>query len=96
MNITTSPKIWAHRNFLTVVHQANEIIEGEQVPNRGTCGLLGIGRYGHAWLCTASNGCGLGFAAISFHFRRYNRPASAAARVSAVMRRPVATSIPGA
>jgi hypothetical protein len=29
MNITTSPKIWAHSNFLTVVHQANEIIERE-------------------------------------------------------------------
>lgn len=29
MNITTSPKIWAHRNLLTVVHQANEIIERE-------------------------------------------------------------------
>lgn len=29
MNITTSPKIWSHRNFLTVVHQANEIIEHE-------------------------------------------------------------------
>jgi hypothetical protein len=32
MNITTSPKIWAHRNFLTVVHQANEIIEREAGP----------------------------------------------------------------
>jgi hypothetical protein len=29
MNITTSPKIWAHRDFLTLVHQANEIIERE-------------------------------------------------------------------
>ena len=29
MIITTSSKIWAHRNFLTVVHQANEIIERE-------------------------------------------------------------------
>jgi len=33
MNITTSTKIWAHRNFLTVVHQANEIIEGRPDPN---------------------------------------------------------------
>jgi len=32
MNITTSPKIWAHRNFLTVVHQANEMIEWEAGP----------------------------------------------------------------
>jgi hypothetical protein len=32
MNITTSPKIWAHRNLLTVVHQANEIIEREAGP----------------------------------------------------------------
>lgn len=32
MNITTSPKIWAHRNFLTVVHQANELIEREAGP----------------------------------------------------------------
>ena len=32
MIITTSPKIWAHRNFLTVVHQANEIIEREAGP----------------------------------------------------------------
>ena len=32
MNITTSSKIWAHRNFLTVVHQANEIIEREAGP----------------------------------------------------------------
>ena len=32
MNITTSPKIWAHRNFLSVVHQANEIIEREAGP----------------------------------------------------------------
>jgi len=29
MIITTSPRIWAHRNFLSVVHQANEIIERE-------------------------------------------------------------------
>ncbi len=29
MNITTSSKIWAHRNSLTVVHQAKEIIERE-------------------------------------------------------------------
>ena len=29
MNITTSPKIWAHRNILPLVHQANEIIERE-------------------------------------------------------------------
>jgi len=32
MNITTSPKKWAHRNFLTVVHQANEVIEREAGP----------------------------------------------------------------
>ena len=32
MIITTSPKIWAHRNSLTVVHQANEIIEREAGP----------------------------------------------------------------
>ncbi len=32
MIITTSPKIWAHRNFLSVVHQANEIIEREAGP----------------------------------------------------------------
>jgi hypothetical protein len=32
MNITTSPKIWAHRNLLTLVHQANEIIEREAGP----------------------------------------------------------------
>ena len=32
MNITTSPKIWAHRNLLTVVHRANEIIELEAGP----------------------------------------------------------------
>ncbi len=29
MIITTSPKLWAHRDFLSVVHQANEIIERE-------------------------------------------------------------------
>jgi hypothetical protein len=29
MNITTSPKIWAHRTLLTVVHKANELIERE-------------------------------------------------------------------
>jgi hypothetical protein len=29
MNITTSQKIWSHHSFLTVVHQANEIIERE-------------------------------------------------------------------
>jgi len=29
MNITTSPQLLSHRNFLTVVHQANEIIERE-------------------------------------------------------------------
>jgi hypothetical protein len=32
MNITTSPKIWAHRDFLTAVHRANEIIEREAGP----------------------------------------------------------------
>jgi hypothetical protein len=32
MIITTSPKIWAHRDFLKVVHQANEIIEREAGP----------------------------------------------------------------
>ena len=32
MNTTTSPKIWAHRNLLTLVHQANEIIEREAGP----------------------------------------------------------------
>ena len=32
MNITTSPKIWAHRNLLTVVHKANEMIEREAGP----------------------------------------------------------------
>lgn len=36
MNITTSSKIWAHRNFLTVVHQANEIIEREAGPKSET------------------------------------------------------------
>jgi hypothetical protein len=36
MNITTSPKIWAHRNFLTLVHQANEIIEREAGPKSET------------------------------------------------------------
>ena len=29
MIITTSSKLWTHRDFLTVVHQANEIIERE-------------------------------------------------------------------
>lgn len=32
MNTTTSPKIWAHRNLLTLVYQANEIIEREAGP----------------------------------------------------------------
>jgi hypothetical protein len=36
MNITTSPKIWAHRNHLTVVHRANEIIEREAGPKSET------------------------------------------------------------
>ena len=36
MNITTSTKIWAHRNFLTVVHQANEVIEREAGPKSET------------------------------------------------------------
>ena len=36
MNITTSSKIWAHRNLLTVVHQANEIIEREAGPKSET------------------------------------------------------------
>ena len=36
MNITTSPKICAHRNFLTVVHQANEVIEQEAGPKSET------------------------------------------------------------
>jgi hypothetical protein len=27
MTITTSSRLWAHRDFLNVVHQANEIIE---------------------------------------------------------------------
>jgi hypothetical protein len=29
MIITTSPKLWAYRDFLNVVHQANEMIERE-------------------------------------------------------------------
>ena len=29
MNITTSQKIWSHHNLLSVVHQANELIERE-------------------------------------------------------------------
>jgi hypothetical protein len=36
MNITTSPKIWAHRSVLTVVHKANEIIEREAGPRSET------------------------------------------------------------
>jgi len=32
MNITTNPKLWAYRNLLTLVHQANEIIEREAGP----------------------------------------------------------------
>jgi hypothetical protein len=36
MNITTSTKIWAHPAFLTVVHQANEIIEREAGPKSET------------------------------------------------------------
>ena len=36
MIITTSSKIWAHRNFLTLVHQANEIIEREAGPKSET------------------------------------------------------------
>ncbi len=36
MNITTSPKIWMHQNLLTVVHQANEIIEREAGPKSET------------------------------------------------------------
>ena len=36
MNITTSAKIWAHRNSLTVVHKANEIIEREAGPKSET------------------------------------------------------------
>ena len=32
MKITTSPKIWAHRNLLTVVHKANELIERKAGP----------------------------------------------------------------
>ena len=36
MNITISPKIWAHSNFLTMVHQANEIIEREAGPKSET------------------------------------------------------------
>jgi hypothetical protein len=35
MNITTSPKIWTHSKFLTVAHQANEIIEREAGPKSG-------------------------------------------------------------
>ncbi len=36
MNITTSPKIWAHPNLLTEVHKANEIIEREAGPKSET------------------------------------------------------------
>jgi hypothetical protein len=36
MVITTSPKIWAHPDLLTVVHQANEIIEREAGPKSWT------------------------------------------------------------
>ena len=32
MITTTSPTIWAHRSLLTLVHQANEIIELEAGP----------------------------------------------------------------
>jgi hypothetical protein len=42
MNITTSSKIWAHRNFLTVVHQANEIIEREAGPKSETLAVYWI------------------------------------------------------
>ena len=43
MNITTSPNIGAHRNFLTVVHQANEIIEREAGPRSETLAWIPTG-----------------------------------------------------
>jgi hypothetical protein len=42
MLITTSPRIWAHPNFLIVVHQANEIIEREAGPKSETLAVYWV------------------------------------------------------
>ena len=89
MNITTSPKIWAHRNFLTVVHQANEMIEREAGAKSEALAV-----YWGLVATESTSGFALQVTVVDavapqtpVHFRRCNRPASAAARVSAVVRR---------
>ena len=89
MNFTTSPKIWAHRNFLTVVHKANEMIEREAGAKSEALAVY--------WGLVAAEDTSEFTLQVTvvdaaspqtpFHFRRCNRRASSAASVSAVVRR---------